>query len=86
MPVAWTKSYQDGRIFCTTMGSATDLTNEGVRRLLVNATYWAVGLENAIEADANVDIVGKFEPTEYGFGTYKRGVKPSEHRLSDPRQ
>lgn len=82
MPIAWTKSYQDGRVFCTTMGSATDLSNEGVRRLLVNAAYWAVGLEKAITADANVDIVGEFNPTEYGFGTYKRGVKPSEHSLS----
>ena len=41
MPVAWTKTYQGAsgktaRIFCTTLGAATDLEAEGTRRMLVN--------------------------------------------------
>ncbi len=80
MPIAWTKSYKGARVFCTTMGAATDLPNEGVRRLLVNAVYWAVGLENKIAADANVDLVGDFNPTPYGFGGYQKGLKPADFR------
>ncbi len=50
MPIAWTKTYrgdkgQVGRVFTTTMGAAADLSNEGLRRLLVNAAYWCLGLE-----------------------------------------
>ena len=46
MPVAWIKTYtgeagKPARIFTTTMGAATDLESEGIRRLLVNAAYWA---------------------------------------------
>jgi hypothetical protein len=25
--------------------------------------------------------VGSYEPTDFGFGRYKKGVKPSHHRL-----
>lgn len=80
MPIAWTKSYKDGRVFCTTMGAATDLPSEGVRRLLVNAVYWTVGLDDRIAADANVDLVGEFNPTPYGFGGYQKGMKPADFR------
>ena len=38
--------------FTTTMGPSTDLENEGMRRLLVNASYWAVGMEDKIPAEA----------------------------------
>lgn len=84
MPIAWVKSYQlpdgkPGRAFVTTMGAATDLQSEGLRRLLVNATYLLVGLEEQIPERANVEVVGEYVPTEYGFGGYKKGVKPAEH-------
>lgn len=81
--LAWTKSYRGtsgktSRIFCTTMGASIDLPSEGLRRLLVNATYWCVGLEEKIPAKANVDCVGPFEPNFYGFGAFTKGVKPSD--------
>lgn len=84
MPVAWTKTYKGSagkaaKVFATTMGAATDLENAGVRRLLVNAVYWTLGLEKQITANSSVDLVGKFEPSPFKFGGYKRGVKPSEH-------
>jgi type 1 glutamine amidotransferase len=86
MPVAWTKGYETdsgkvGRVFTTTMGAATDLVSEGLRRLLVNAAYWCVGLEQKVPERANVDLVGEFQPTEYGFKGAKRGVKPADHAL-----
>jgi len=85
MPVAWTKTYSvgggpAGRVFATTMGAATDLVAAGTRRLLVNGCYWAVGLEAQIPAAANVDLVGEFVPTAFGFNGARKGVKPSDLR------
>ncbi len=86
MPIAWTKSYaagggKRGRAFCSTIGAATDLTAEGTRRLLVNACYWAAGLEESIPDKANVDLVGDYQPSNFKFNGFKPGVKPEEHRL-----
>jgi hypothetical protein len=85
-PVVWLRDYKNesgktNKILTTTMGSATDLQNEGLRRLLVNAAYWAVGLEKKIPTKANVDYVGEFHPTMYGFNGYQKGVKPADHEL-----
>src|SRR5206468_4321992 len=79
MPVAWTKSYQlpggkPGRSFTTTMGSSTDLTNEAFRRLLVNAVYDLLGMKVPDKAD--VELVGEYKPSAYGFGGQKKGVRP----------
>ncbi|XZE51648.1 ThuA domain-containing protein [Planctomycetaceae bacterium SH139] len=82
MPIAWVKTYNGARVFCTTMGAATDLPNAGVRRLLVNATFWAVGLEEKITPDLSIEVVGTFNPTEYGFGGYQKGRKPSDYAIS----
>ena len=81
MPVAWIAEGKQ-RVFNTTMGSSTDLESEGLRRLLVNAAYWCVGLEKAIADKSKVDIVGEFKPLPYSFNGYKKGVKPSEHAMS----
>lgn len=84
MPVAWTKSYQlpggkPGQAFATTMGSSTDLENEALRRLLVNATFQLLKLP--VPAKADVAVVGEYKPTAYGFNGYKKGVKPADHKL-----
>jgi type 1 glutamine amidotransferase len=84
MPIAWTRELKtsDGKphkIFTTTTGAATDLANEDLRRLMVNAVYWSLGLE--VPAKAKVDIVGGYEPLMYGFGTFRKDVKPSAHNL-----
>jgi hypothetical protein len=83
MPVAWTKTYsiadgKTGRVFTTTMGASQDLASEGTRRLLVNACYWALGMEAEIQAKSKVDLVGKYAPTPFKGGEYTRGVKPSD--------
>ena len=86
MPVAWIKTYAgksggQGRVFTTTMGASQDLQSEGLRRLLVNACYWAVGLEQKIPPESNVDLVGSYHPTPFGFGKFKHGVRPADHAL-----
>jgi glucose/arabinose dehydrogenase/azurin len=80
-PVVWTRLYKNeagktNRILCTTMGAATDLLNEGLRRLLVNAVYWGVGLQ--VQSKADVALVGDYQPTMYGFDGYVKGLKPAD--------
>jgi hypothetical protein len=87
MPVAWVRTYtgaqgKAARVFTTTMGAATDLESEGTRRLLVNAVYWAVGLEDRITDRTDVALVGDYHPLPFGFRGAKKGVKPEEHALS----
>jgi type 1 glutamine amidotransferase len=83
MPIAWIKTYQGkdrtGRVFTTTMGASQDFESEGLRRLLVNACYWAVGLENQIPAQSKVDIVGKFHPHPFRGGGFEKGRKPADY-------
>jgi type 1 glutamine amidotransferase len=86
VPVAWTKTYtgtqgKAARIFTTTMGHGGDLKSEGFRRLLVNACYWAMGMEDKIPARSKVDLVGEYNPNPIGFGGHKKGLKPSDHKL-----
>jgi hypothetical protein len=76
-PVAWTKSYtgesgKTARVFMTTMGHPADFKNEGFRRLVVNACYWAAGLENEISLTSNVELVGPYNPNPIGMGKHKR--------------
>ena len=86
MPVAWIKTYtsgngnggtsKTGRSFTTTMGAATDLKTEGTRRLIVNACLWSVGLEEKITDKTNVELVGPYDPHNFGFGGLKKGLTP----------
>ena len=84
MPVAWTRTFPAGtgkpeRVFTTTMGAATDLSAAGTRTMLVNAVYWALGMESSIPAGgADARLVGDYEPTPFGFGGFKRGVRPRD--------
>jgi hypothetical protein len=83
MPVVWLRDYKGeqgntSKVCTTTMGAAVDLQNEGLRRLVVNACYWATGLEKEIPAKANVEYVGEYQPGWFGFGKFKKGVKPAD--------
>jgi Trehalose utilisation len=83
MPVAWTKTYKSpsgrsARVFTTTMGASQDLSSEGLRRLLVNAAYWALNMEDKIPPKSDVAIVGTYEPTPFGHNGYAKGVKPED--------
>ena len=84
MAIAWTREVKiDGgktrRTFCTTMGAASDLTNEGLRRLVVNAVFWGLGLE--VPQKADVRFVDPYEPTFYSAGGYFRGKTPEDFAL-----
>ena len=83
MPVAWTRNFKtesgkSSRVFCTTMGASTDFKSEDLRRLIVNASFWCLEMEDKIPEKANVDIVGEYKPTKFGFKTYRKGLKPAD--------
>jgi hypothetical protein len=84
MPIAWTRLHKNeagntNRVFCTTMGAATDLQSEGLRRLIVNAVYWGVGL--AVPPKADVSYVDEFRPNKYSTKAYRRGIRPADHAI-----
>jgi type 1 glutamine amidotransferase len=93
MPVAWSRSYQaagkTGRVFTTTHGASEDLLNDGFRRMAVNATLWAAGLESSIQPSANIAFVGPYHPTTFAFKGFVPNVKPADYAGWDspiPRQ
>jgi type 1 glutamine amidotransferase len=83
MPVAWYRSYTSasgkaGRVFTTTHGASEDLLNDGFRRMAVNATLWAAGLERSIRPDGDIAFVGPYHPTTFAFKGFAKEVKPSD--------
>ena len=90
MPMIWQRDYKTetgntANILCSTIGAATDLESEDLRRLLVNYCYWSLGLADKLprERDAPTDVryVGEYRPSNFGFDRWKRGVKPADHAM-----
>ena len=90
MPIVWTKSYQlpggtKGRAFSTTLGTSTDLLETGVRKMLLNAVFWALGEGSAIPAEGVAsDLVGEYNPTRFNNHPpeywQQRAVLPADFR------
>lgn len=83
MPIAWTKPYQieggkAGIAFASTMGSSLDFQSEDLRRLILNASFWLLEMPQVIEPDLSVAVVGTYEPTMFGFDTFRKGMKVAD--------
>ena len=83
LPVAWVKTWTGNtgltsRVFHVTMGSAQDFQSEGIRRLTVNAIYWCLQMETAIDPKSNMQIFGEYNPPESGFDYKKLNIKPQK--------
>ncbi|MDA7920441.1 ThuA domain-containing protein [Verrucomicrobiales bacterium] len=81
MASEWTREYtgangEKGRVFTSLYGASEDILNDGYRRMLVNATYWLLGLEDQIKADSAISFVGPYKPNTFRGGGYAQGVKP----------
>jgi len=81
MPVAWTRDVKNeagttNKVLTTTMGAATDLKNEGLRRLVVNGVFWGLGME--VPEKADVGIIGEFTASKYGFEDGQDGKKAAD--------
>jgi hypothetical protein len=86
MPIAWVKSYtgtagKTARVFTSTMASSQDFESEGFRRLLLNACYWALGMEAAIGDKSNVTIVGEYKVRPFGDKGFAKGLTPADHAI-----
>ena len=82
-PGAWVRQYEyspgkPGRVFASTYGASEDIVNDDYRRMLVNACFWAAGLEDQITPTANIDFVGSYNPVTFSFGGNRKQVKPSD--------
>lgn len=83
MPVAWTRireldSGKSQRVFSTTFGTSQSFARPGSRRLLVNACYWALAMEDEIPERSKVDLVGEYKPTPFGYLKHRKGVTPQD--------
>ena len=81
LPIAWFKTWQtsDGkiaRVFQSTMGSGDDFENAGLRRMIINAAYWGMGMETAISPTRSVEYVDAYKPLVSGFNYKELGVIP----------
>lgn len=81
LPVVWFKHWntsggRSARVLQSTLGSGKDLENPGLRRLVINAAYWGMGMEKQITADRSVDYTGEYKPLVSGFQYEKLGVVP----------
>ena len=36
-------------------------------------------MEDKIPEQANVDIVGEYQPSQFSFGGYRKGLKPADY-------
>lgn len=82
-PGAWVRTYRggsgkEGRVFTTTYGGSGDLLNDGFRRMLVNACFWAAGADSAIKPDNEIAIVGAYRPTWHGGARRAKEVRPED--------
>lgn len=81
LPVVWHKLWKtsqgnEARVLQSTMGSAKDLENPGLRRLIINAAYWGLGMEEKISATSSVEYASPYQPRSSGFHYEKLGVTP----------
>jgi type 1 glutamine amidotransferase len=88
MPVVWTREYANksgkpGRVFTTTHGASEDILNDGFRRMMLNGCLWSLGMEDAIKPDAPIAFIGPYNPVTYGFGGFRKNVRPADIRGFD---
>ena len=83
MPLAWIKRFPtpagDARVFMSTMGDARDFEDENFRRMIVNACFWTMGLEEAIAEETDVATIVPFSPPSFGFNGFRKGLFPRDY-------
>ncbi len=90
VPIAWIRerpmnSNMTQRIFATTMGTAEDWSNEGLRTLFANSVLWQLGDTGQIpNSGLEAHIIGPWEPTPFGFGAHRPGYRPSDYKKGSP--
>ena len=65
------------------MGASTDFQSEGLRRLIVNASFWCLEMEADIPDAADVNYVDQYKPTAFGFKNFAAGLTPRDFDLKN---
>lgn len=83
MPCTWTREYpaKDGskhRVFHSTQGASQDFLDDNYRRMILNGTLWAMGMEKEIKPDLDFSFVGPFQPRKFSFKGEAKKVKPAD--------
>ncbi|MGJ8655483.1 MAG: ThuA domain-containing protein [Akkermansiaceae bacterium] len=91
LPVIWFKNWKtstgkNARVLQSTMGSARDLQNPGLRRLIINASYWSMAMEKQISPTSSVALTGEYNPLPSGFKYQELGVIPQKPAAYRPVQ
>jgi len=81
----WTRTYtgkngKTGRVFTSLYGASEDILNPGYRRMIINAVYWSIGLEDKIDGGSKIDFLGPYKPNTFGFRKEAKGIKPSAYK------
>ena len=81
MPVAWTREHRHDngkvtKIFTTTMGSADDLTDINLRRLVLNSVYYNLGIAIPdVPTERFAQLQNTYKPTMFGFKDENDGLR-----------
>ena len=60
-PVAWTRTDKGKRVFFTSLGHPEDFEHASVRRLLIQAIFWGLGMEEKVPVGGlNAQVQGKY--------------------------
>jgi hypothetical protein len=43
--------------------------------LILNASFWLLEMPESIQPDLSVEVVGTYQPTMFGFDTFRKGMK-----------
>jgi Trehalose utilisation len=83
IPIAWQRVVKNtagktNKVLCTTLGAATDLANEDLRRLIINGVLWGAGV--VIPTKTNVTLVGDYHPSTYDFDGFKKNTKSEDYK------
>ena len=60
-----------------------DFNSEGLRRVMINSAFWCLELEHLISSESDVRFVAKYEPTPFGYGSFKRGLTARDLALKE---
>jgi hypothetical protein len=66
--------------FASTMGASLDFQRADLRRLVLNASFWLLGMGDQVTPDLSVDYVGTYSPTPFGFDTFRKGMRVEDFK------
>jgi hypothetical protein len=48
--------------------------------MVVNASFFLVGMGDSVLPEMNVAYIGEYKPTNFGFDTFRKGMKVGDFK------